>query len=159
GKHVDRDIRATQPLAWASAHPARRRNRDQERRAVPAVPQTDLPPPASPLHARHPDGASRSGGTGSVQSHGVTRGLSGPRCHGRFLAIISTFALDQDRAGLGPPVDFARSPHPINEREVPKFCQTLRLFIWWLRPVELLRKPLSVVRLDGFVGFQRCENF
>ena len=62
-RHADRrHFRPDQPVALGAAQSARRHHRDADRRAVPALPQADLPAGASPLHARHPGEPSAAGG-------------------------------------------------------------------------------------------------
>ena len=54
-RHADhRHLRADQPVALGAAQSARRGDRNPDRRALPALPQADLPAHSSPLHARHP---------------------------------------------------------------------------------------------------------
>ena len=65
---VDRHFRPDQPLALGAAQSARRGDRAQDRRAVPALPQADLPVRPPPLHARHPGRAGHGGGGGGSAS-------------------------------------------------------------------------------------------
>ena len=54
-RHADhRHLRADQPVALGAAQSARRGDRNTDRRALPALPQADLPARSPPLHARHP---------------------------------------------------------------------------------------------------------
>ena len=54
GTPTDRHFRPDQPVALGAAQSARRDDRDDDRRALPALPQADLPDGPPPLHARHP---------------------------------------------------------------------------------------------------------